>query len=75
MKSAMRLGISVVLGTAAFFATVLGIEFLSWWWTAPADPLADPAANAMRFVAAAAVGMGGGAAIYRSARNPRVRAR
>ena len=58
MKQSLRFAIAALVGITGFFATVLGIEFTTWWWAAPADPLADPAINAMRFAAAFAVGLG-----------------
>ena len=58
MKTSLRLAVAAAVGITSFFASVLGIEFVTWWWTSPSDPLLDPAINAARFAAAFAIGLG-----------------
>ena len=58
MKRAMQFLFPALAGIVTFSVALLGIEFATWWWTAPLDPLADPALNALHFAASLAVGLG-----------------
>ena len=58
MKKALRFLFAGMAGVMAFLASSLVIEFVTWWWTSPVDPLTDPALNALRFAASFAMGLG-----------------
>ena len=57
MKHAMQLFFPAIAGIATFSVALLGIEFATWWWATPSDPLANPALNAARFGVSLAVGI------------------
>ena len=58
MKQAMQFFFPAIAGIATFSIALLGIEFATWWWASPSDPLADPALNATRFAVSLAIGLG-----------------
>ena len=60
MKTVIRVAAALTATTTTFFAVVLGVEYATWFYNSPADPLADPALNAVRFAVAALAGMGAG---------------
>lgn len=64
MKTLLRLSVSSILAVGVFFAGVLGIEYATWFHAGPADPLADPALNAIRFGLAGAMGLAAGLAVW-----------
>ncbi len=58
MITAVRVAASLIAGTTVFFAGVLGTEYAVWFHGSPADLLADPVLNAVRFGIAGALGLG-----------------